>query len=85
MDKQIIHFGQDLDKAEFYNVILKISDITSKEQIREVWDELQFHNINIFYYDDFCIEGAFKNRHTQTLNKYRELRKIGYVHEEYQK
>jgi hypothetical protein len=67
-----------IDKEEFYNLILKIENITSKEQFQEVWEELQFHGINIFYHDENTIEGAFKHRYMEVLNKYRELDKCGW-------
>ena len=34
MNKQIIHFGQYIDKAEFYNLIEKVTDISSKNQFK---------------------------------------------------
>ena len=40
MNKQIIHFGQDLDKAEFYNLIVKVTDINSQDLSIEIRDEL---------------------------------------------
>lgn len=40
MNKQIIHFGQDLDKEEFYNLILKVTDIGSGKLSEEIKDGL---------------------------------------------
>ena len=40
MTKQISHFGQDLDKIEFYNLIVKVTDISSKDQFKDVWNDM---------------------------------------------
>lgn len=36
MYKQIIHLGQDPNKKEFYNLIVKVTDINSLDQLAEV-------------------------------------------------
>jgi hypothetical protein len=62
MHKQILHFGQDLDKPEFYNLIVKVTDIGSSELSSEIRDELLSREFTIYYSDDDTIEAAFKHR-----------------------
>ena len=75
MNKQIIHFGQDLNKAEFYNLIVKVSDINSTELFNEIRDELLQHGFIIYHFDEHTIEANFKHKYLEVLNKYRELDK----------
>jgi hypothetical protein len=72
LNKKIIHFGQDLDKAEFYNLIVKVTDIGSS-QLSEIRDELLSREYTIYYSDDNTIEANFKNRYMEVANKFREL------------
>ena len=80
MKKQIIHFGQDLDRTEFYNLIVKVTDIGSTE-LSEIRDELLSREFTIYYSDDDTIEAAFKNRYNEAKDKYRELEKDGWTYE----
>ena len=56
MNKQIIYFGQDLDKEEFYNLIVKVTDINSQDLSTEIRDELLTREFTIYYFDEFQIE-----------------------------
>ncbi len=78
MKKQIIHLGQDLDRKEFYNLIVKASDINSEELANEVKDELLGRGFMIFYSDEYTVEACFKHRHQEVWDMRRELDKIGW-------
>jgi hypothetical protein len=78
MHKQIIHFGQDPHKPEFYNLIVKVSDINSAELSNETRDELFQRGFTIYHSDEVTIEACFKHRYMGTLNKYRELHKMSW-------
>ncbi len=78
MIKNILHFGQDLDNAEFYNLIVKVTDISSKDQFKEIWNELKHHGFIIHHNDEHTIEAVFKNRYQIVLDKFRELDKSGW-------
>ncbi len=78
MNKQIIHFGQDPNKAEFYNLIVKVSDINSAELFNEIRDELLQRGFIIYHFDEYTIEANFKHRYLEVLNKYKELEKDGW-------
>ena len=77
MNKQIIHFGRDPYQPEFYNLIIKASDINSAELSEELRDELLAREFAIYYFDENVIEACFKHRYLEALNKYRELDKQG--------
>ncbi len=78
INKQIIHFGKDPHKEEFYNLIVKVTDISSKDVFKDVWNELKHHGFIIHHNDEHTIEALFKNRYLEVLNKFRELEKIGW-------
>lgn len=78
MNKQIIHFSQDLDKAEFYNLIVKVTDISSKNRFKEIWNELKVRKFTIYYFDDCTIEAVFKHRYLEVVEKFRQLEKQGW-------
>ena len=65
MTKKISHFGQDLDKIEFYNLIVKVTDISSKDQFKDVWNELKYHGFIIHHNDEYTIEAELKNRYQE--------------------
>ncbi len=73
MKKQIIHFGQDIDRKEFYNLIIKITDINSEELSVELRDDLLFNDFMIHYMDEYTIEACFKHRHLEVLHKWQKL------------
>ncbi len=75
MNKQIIHFGKDPNKPEFYNLIVKVTDPSSRDQTKEVWIELKYHGFHIHHYDEYSIEAVYKDRYQKTLDKFRELEK----------
>ena len=77
MNKQIIHFGQDLDKAEFYNLIVKVTDISPGQSL-DIQDELLFKGFTIYYRDGNTIEANFKDRYQEVLKIYRELEITGW-------
>ncbi len=81
MNKQIIHFGQDLDKAEFYNLIVKVSDINSTELFNEIRDELLQRGFIIYHFDEHTIEANFKHRYMEVLKKYKELDKENWIYQ----
>ena len=78
MNKKIIHFGQDLDKAEFYNLIVKVTDIGSSELSAEIRNELLSREFMIYYSDDDSIEANYKNKYWQVSQKFRELNVTGW-------
>lgn len=78
MKKRILYFGQDLDKAEFYNLIVKVSDINSTELFNEIRDELLQRDFMIYHFDEHTIEANFKHGYMEVLNKYSELEKDGW-------
>ena len=78
MNKQIIHFAQDLDRTEFYNLIVRITDIGFYELSAEVRDELLSREFTIYYSDDGTIEAIFKHSLMEVINKLRELEKDGW-------
>ena len=78
MNKQIIYFGQDPDKAEFYNLIVKVTDLRSKAQAQEEWIKLKFHGFHIHHYDNYNIEAVYKDRYQKVADKFRELEKEGW-------
>ncbi len=78
MKKQIINFGQDPHKPEFYNLIVKVTDPSSRDQTKEVWVELKYHGLHIHHYNEHSIEAVFKNKYREVLNKFRELEKTGW-------
>ncbi len=78
MNKQIIHFGQDPDKEEFYNLIVLVTNIGSEELSKEIRDELLQRDFTIYYFDENQIEECFKHRYLELLNKFRELDKLGW-------
>ena len=78
MNKQIIHCGQDLEKAEFYNLIVRITDIGFYELSAETRDELLSREFTIYYSDDGTIEAIFKHCYMEVVNKLRELKKDGW-------
>ena len=80
MNKKIIHFGQDSDKAEFYNLIVKVTDI-EPAQFLDMQEELLFKGFTIYYQDGNTIEACFKNHYMEVLNKFRELDKEGWKNE----
>jgi hypothetical protein len=59
LNKQIIHFGQDLDRKEFYNLIVKVSDINSTELSDDVKDELLQRGFMIYYEDEYTVKSRF--------------------------
>ena len=78
MHKQIIHFGQDSDRAEFYNLIVRATDIGSSELSVEMRDEPLSREFTIFYSDDLTIEAGFRNRYMEVPNKFGEMEKDGW-------
>jgi hypothetical protein len=79
LNNQIIHFGQDLDREEFYNLIVKVTDIGSSELSAEIRNELPSREFTIYYSDDDTIEANFKNRYMELANKLSELEKVGWI------
>jgi len=78
MNKQIIHFGKDPDKPEFYNLIVVVTNIGSPELSKEIRDDLFVRDFTIHYFDENQIEANFKDRYQEVSNKYRELEKTGW-------
>lgn len=77
MNKQIVHFGQDPDKKEFHNLIVKVTDI-GPAQFLDIQEELLFKGFTIYYQDGNTIEASFKNRYLEVANKFREIEKEGW-------
>ncbi len=77
MNKIIIHFGQDLNRAEFYNHIVKVTYINFSELSNETRDELLQRNFTIYYFDDDTIEAEYKHRYMEVANKSRDLEMTG--------
>jgi hypothetical protein len=78
VNKQIIHFDQDLEKPEFYNILIKVSNIDSAELSTEIRDGLLRREFMIYYSQGDTIEAAFKNIYNEVKDKYRELEKDGW-------
>ena len=74
----IVHFGQNPDKEEFYNLIVKVTDINSQDLSTEIRDELLTREFTIYHIDEFTIEANYKNRYMQVLQKLRELEASGW-------
>jgi hypothetical protein len=72
MNKQIIHFGQDLDKPEFYNLIVKVADI-GPLKLSDIKTEIHERGFTIYHIDEHTIEAAFKNQYMEDLNKFEEF------------
>jgi hypothetical protein len=58
MKKTILHFGQDPDKKEFYNLIVKITDIDLPETSNEINSYLLTNGFTLYYSDENTIEAA---------------------------
>jgi len=71
MKKEIVHFGQDLDKAEFYNLIVKVTDIDSPETAEEINSFLLANRFMLYHIDEYAIEAAFKHRYLEVAEKFR--------------
>jgi len=78
MNKQIIHFGQDPHKPEFYNLIVLATNIGSEELSKEIQDDLFYRDFTIYFFDENQFEAEYKNRYEEVLNKYREIESNGW-------
>ena len=78
MNKRLIQLGQDLDRAWFYNLIVKVSDISTEEQFKDMWNELKYHGFPIYSYDENTIQAVYKDRYQKVADKFRELEKEGW-------
>ena len=78
MNKQIIHFGQDPHKPEFYNLIVLATNIGSSDLSKDILDDLFSRHFTIYYFDEYQIEAAYKNKYHEVLDKLHELDKTGW-------
>jgi hypothetical protein len=83
MNKQIIHFGQDPHKPEFYNLIVLATNIGSIDLTKNILDDLFIKDFTIYYFDEYQIEAAYKNKYQKVLDKFRELDKTGWKYKVY--
>ena len=77
MNKKIHYFGKDIDKPEFYNLIIVISEIPSG-QVSDIKDEVLQRGFKIYLIDENRIEACFKDRYQEVLDKFRDLDKAGW-------
>ena len=78
MTKRMIFLGQDPDRAEFYNLYVRATDIPDREVFKEIQDELLGLGFLIFHYDGYTIEARFKNRYMQVSDMRSHLDSIGW-------
>ena len=73
MHKQIIHFGQNPDKEEFYNLVVKSTDIPSQQELSELKNELLRDDFIISFNDENVIKAYYKHRYLEVMYKFRHL------------
>ncbi len=78
MNKQIIHFGRDPYKPEFYNLIIRAFGIGSSDLSEEIRDVLLQKGFMLFHSDENIIEACFRNRYPEVLDKFHELEITGW-------
>ncbi len=79
MRKKIVYFGQNLDKAEFYNLIVNVTDIDSPETVVDEINSFMLANgFMLYHIDEYVIEAAFKHRYLEVAEKFRQLKKQGW-------
>ena len=77
MKKYIHFFSKDIDKPEFYNLIIVVSEISSG-QLSDIKDEVLKRRFTIYHIDENRIEACYKDRYQEVLNKFRELDQTGW-------
>jgi len=78
MQKLILHFGEDPDIQNIYNLIVKIVDVPT-DQLVLFRDDLQNKGFEIYTIAHNSIEAMFTGDYLMVLNTIRQLDKEGWV------
>ena len=84
MQKLILHFGEDSDQKNLYNLIVKAVDIPT-DQLEALRDHLQSKGIEIFAIANNLIEVKFSGKYLAVVNMIKELDQERWIWKNYEK